>query len=260
MKSAASQGFTKYGRLIENVLYPLIALALFLGVWAIAASVKNLPIILPEPKAVFESFGELFVSKAAWIAVGGTLLRALESYALSFAFALLLASLGALFRPLHKILSPIVSILRSAPTMAIILLAVLWLDYDEVPVLIGFLICFPLLYSSVYSAFTNVDKELLEMADVYKVSAFDRMRTIYLPSILPSVLDGVKSTVSLNVKVVIAAEVIAQTKNSIGLEMQRDNLVFEVTGLLAWTALAIIISMLLELAVSGLKKLWEAMR
>ena len=165
-----------------------------------------------------------------------------------------------MFKPLHRVLSPIVTVLQAAPTMAVILVVAVWLERGEVPLLIGFLICFPLLYNAMHTAIAGVDAELLQMAEVYRIRPSDRLTGIYLPSVLPAVFDGGRSAVSLCVKVVIAAEVLAQTAGSIGIEMQRASVVYEMARLMAWTVIAIVMSFAFEGVVVALKKLWERRR
>lgn len=247
-------------RVAENILYPVAALGAVFGIWAAVSAAKNNPVILPPLGEIFAELGRLLGDADSWKAAGMTLLRILGSFALSFTAAALLAAAGVAVKPLHKFLSPIVTVLQAAPTMAVILLAVIWLDGSEVPLLIGFLICFPLLYSSIRSAIEHVDKDLLQAAELYRVSWKDKMTHIYAPEMFPLVADGARSTVSLAVKVVIAAEVLAQTKTSIGLEMQFASILFNVSTLLAWTILAIALSFLLEGAAAGIKKLWEVRR
>jgi ABC-type nitrate/sulfonate/bicarbonate transport system, permease component len=189
-----------------------------------------------------------------WRAVFGSLLRTLLCFLIAFVSALIMAALGGLFPPLHKLLAPVVSFLRSVPTMAVILLIMLWMNYQNAPLFIGFLIAFPLLYSAFYTAITGVDRDLLEMAKLYKVSAKNRILRVYIPEIAPSVFDVSGSTVSLTLKVVIAAEVLCYTKNSIGINMIRANQAADIAYLLAWTLLTVFLSFLLELVFSALKR------
>ncbi|HKL94240.1 MAG TPA: ABC transporter permease subunit [Clostridia bacterium] len=238
-----------------NIFYPLLALGVVLAIWSVAAEVTNKPLLLPSVRVVAEKFGKLLAQVSFWGSIGTTLLRTLETFLLALVIAFVFAILGTFWSQLNRVLSPIITILRAAPTMAVILLSTLWLEYDKSPILIGFLISFPLLYASIYSAFSGVDKKLLEMAKVYKISPLDKAVSIYLPSVLPSVLDSVKSIISLTLKVVIAAEVIAQTKNSIGIEMMKSNLVFDIDVLIAWTIIAVVLSFMLEFFVLGLKKI-----
>lgn len=245
---------------LGNVIYPLISLGLVLAVWAIAATVKNNAILLPMPDVVFLRFFQLFGEAKLWNSVGWTLLRTLISFAVSFVLAFVLATLGGIWKPLHRVVSPIVGILRAVPTMAVILIIMLWVDFQNAPKYIGFLIAFPILYPAIYTAIDGVDDKLVEMTTVFKVRPLDKITHLYLPSIAPSVFDVSRSTISLTLKVVIAAEVLCQTKTSIGLSLQYANLTFDVSELLAWTVFAIALSFVLEGVVVGLKKLWEVRR
>ena len=71
---------------------------------------------------------------------------------------------------------------------------------------------------------------------------------------LPGVLTGVKSSAALNFKLVIAAEVLAQTADSIGVNMQLAKLDLDTATLLAWTVAAIAIGGIIELAISFIAK------
>ncbi|MBO7178534.1 MAG: ABC transporter permease subunit, partial [Clostridia bacterium] len=145
-----------------------------------------------------------------------------------------------------KTLSPIVVILRSVPTMSSILLALIWLDSKSAPILIAFLILFPQLYSSFLSALNGVSEELIDMSKAYKVPVFKRIMGLYIPEILPSSLDAMKSSVSFGVKITIAGEVLAQTFNSMGVSMQISKSYFDTAELLGWTIMAILLSYGLE--------------
>lgn len=258
MKTEAKK--KKISAALGNVLYPVAALGVVLAVWAIVSRATDNPILTPQADEIFSELGRVLSLEETWRAIGLTAGRVAGSFALSFLFAAVLAALGTVFKPLHRFLSPIVTVLQAAPTMAVILLAVAWLDNSEVPLLIGFLICFPLMYNACRTAIDGVDPDLIEMAKVYGVRPVDRLTGIYLPSVLPSVADGSRSAVSLCVKVVIAAEVLAQTADSIGVEMQRASAIFEIARLMAWTVVAIVMSFAFEGIVYGLKKLWEERR
>ncbi len=243
-------------RTTANIFYPLLSLGIMLAVWAIASRVKGNENLLPMPsQTIAELFG-LMGGVGFWLSVGTTLGGVLESFAIAFVSALACALIAGVFSPLHKVLSPIVTVLRAAPTLAVILLAMVWIDYEQVAILIGFLIAFPLLYQVIYTSVTGVDKELVEMTDLYKVGTADKIRYLYIPEIMPPVFDITASTLSLTVKVVTAAEIMCRVRDSIGLEMQIATQAGEMSHLIAWTLVAILLSFTLELAVKGLKKLW----
>ena len=231
---------------VLTVLYPLISLAIVLLVWLIAAKSLDKPLVLPEPK---EAFSELFVilgEKQTYEYGALTVGRTFLSFIISTVTAFIFSILGELFKPFHKVLSPIVTVLRAAPTLPVIFLTVIWFDYSEVPVVIGFLIAFPLLYSSFYTALTGVDKNLVDMAKSFNVSKKNVIQYVYLPSIRRPCLESMKSVISLTLKVVVAAEITALTKKSLGLLFRIENLTYNISALLALTVFTVIISFILE--------------
>lgn len=231
---------------VLTVLYPLLSLAIVLLVWLIAAKSLDKPLVLPEPK---EAFSELFVilgEKQTYEYGALTVGRTFLSFIISTVTAFIFSIIGVLFKPFHKVLSPIVTVLRAAPTLPVIFLTVIWFDYSEVPVVIGFLIAFPLLYSSFYTALTGVDKNLVDMAKSFNVSKKNVIQYVYLPSIRRPCLESMKSVISLTLKVVVAAEITALTKKSLGLLFRIENLTYNISALLALTVFTVIISFILE--------------
>lgn len=243
-----------------NIFYPLLAFGIMLAVWAIAAKVKNNAFILPSPDVVLKKFFTLGGSQAFWQSVGYTLLRTFLCFLLSFALALILAAASGLFNPLHRVLSPIVSFLRAAPTVAVILILYAFMESSSMAIAVGFLIAFPIMYSSFYSSIVGVDRDLLNMAKLYKVRPLDKILYIYLPSVADCLFDTSRATLSLTLKVVIAAEILVSISLSIGEKIQVAYATFNVSYLLAWTLIAIVFSFVLEGVVSILKKLWEVSR
>lgn len=240
--------------IIKNILCPVAAFALILAVWAIVAYAADLPLILPTPKETFASFFEIIGGAEFWKAVGLTLFRALRSFLYAVALGAVLAVVAAFSETVERLLDPVVSVLRSVPTMSVILIAILWLGSKTAPVLIAFLITFPLLYQGFLSALKSVDRGILEMAEVYRIGKVDRIFGIYLPAVAEGALSAMKSTISLTLKIVIASEVMAQTRNSIGLYMQRAMVKFETAELIAWTVAAVVFSYLLELVMVLVEK------
>ncbi len=244
--------------LTNNLVYPLIAFGIVMAVWAIVSAVSDNPIAYPMPDVVLRKFFTLCTTPNFWQSVGWSLLRTIGCFVLSFALAILFGALGGLFEPLHKVLSPIVTFLRAAPTVAVIFIMYAFVPNKNVmSILVGFLIAFPIMYSAFYSAIVGVDNDLLEMAKVYKVKSLDKVTHVYLPLVAPTLFDTSKSTLSLTLKVVISAEILTSISTSIGGKIQVAYATFaDVDVLLAWTLIAILFSFVLEGVVAILKKLW----
>lgn len=238
---------------LTNVLYPIIGVGLFVLVWFMVSKIIGVEMILPTPIESIKRLFALLGTNTFWLAVAGTLGRSLYSFALSTILAIILAVISYLLPIVARIFSPIVVILRSIPTMSIILLALIWLDSRSAPILIAFLILFPQLYSSFLSALNGVSEELIDMSKAYKVPVYRRIIGLYVPEMLPSSLDAMKANVSFSVKITIAGEVLAQTFNSMGVSMQISKSYFDTAELLGWTVMAILLSYALEGVFSAIK-------
>lgn len=245
----------KFIKKYSNIIYPLISLSLLIGIWAIFATAVGIEIIVPSLKSTFASLGQILGSAKFYSAALNTLLRAIIAFALAMVSAVILSILSAFFPIIYKLLSPLIATMRAVPTMSIILLTVVWMKPETSPILIAYIIIFPLMYSGIYSAVTSVDKDLIDMSKAYKVSNKDMVKALYLPSIAPSFFDISKANISLTVKLIISAEIIAQTRFSLGILMQISRSQLETAQLLAYTILAIIMSYLLELIVGLIKRL-----
>ncbi|MBR1624630.1 MAG: ABC transporter permease subunit [Clostridia bacterium] len=237
----------------QNVLYPLLSLGIIVGLWALLAKIVNIELIIPSLQSTFRQLGRILSAKDFYIALGSTLWRSLASFAIG-AFSALGLSLLSLLKPVKKILSPFIKIIRSVPTMSVILLAVIWLKPTVSPIFVAFLINFPIMYSGFLSAMESIDGELISMSKIYNVSLKDRVLSLYLPSVAPAAFDCMQSSISLTVKIIISAEVLAQTRNSLGIMMQISRAYLETAELIAYTITAIVLSYLLELVVFGIKK------
>jgi NitT/TauT family transport system permease protein len=224
------------------------------------AKIVDIELIIPSISSTFKGLFALCIKKDFYIAILGTLYRTILSFLLAFVMAIILAVLSAFLPFIYKLLSPIVTIIRAIPTMSLILLTIIWLNSNTSPLLVGFVIVFPIMYGSFYTSITSIDNELIQMSKAYNVKKNDMIFSLYLPNIAPSFFDSLRSTISLNVKIIISAEVLAQTRESMGVMMQISKAQLDTANLLAWTLVAIVLSYLLESLVYFIKRLtirWE---
>lgn len=241
--------------LLKNILWPLVGLGIFLTTWYIAASIINLEMILPSPVESFRRLFLLFEKSYFWQAVLGTLTRSLISFCISFVIASALSIISFVFEPIKKILSPLVVLLRSVPTMSIILISLIWFKNAVAPMVISAIITFPILYSGFSSSLQEIDPKIVEMSDFYRVPFFRKLFNLFLPYVGPSSLNTIQSGLSFNVKLIIAAEVLASTTQSMGRYMQVSKVYLDTAELLGWTIMAILLSYFLEFVIVVIKRM-----
>ena len=244
-----------------NIGLPVLAVLVFVAVWWLAALAIGTELVLPSPAAVVKECGEMLASGSFWKSIGMSTLRALWAFALSLVLALVLGISAGYREGVARFLSPLVTLLRSVPTISVIFLVLVMLPSGQVPVLIGFLVVFPLLYEGTKEGCRSVDPDLVALSEVYRVPVSERIRKCYLPAMLPSLFSVCRSAIGLTLKVVIAAEAIAATGMSLGRLMNSAKVRLESGQLLAYTLAAIAVSFLLEGLVLLIRKLslrWES--
>ena len=104
----------------------------------------------------------------------------------------------------------------------------------------------PIIYTNVLKGLENMDKELLEMAAIFKVSNIKKVLYIYIPSVMPFFVSGISIGIGFCWKSGIAAEVIGLPSNSIGENLYNAKIFLDTTSLFAWTTAMIIISIIYE--------------
>ncbi len=129
--------------------------------------------------------------------------------------------------------------------MAIILILIIWMKPYLTPVVVAFIVSLPIIYQSLKSTFNMVDKDLFEMANIYHLSKKKKVYIYYKESI-SSIFDIISSNISLNLKLVIAAEAMALSKDAIGTLMQYDKIYLETEKLFALAIVAVILGFIFE--------------
>ncbi|MBI9108831.1 MAG: ABC transporter permease [Spirochaetales bacterium] len=230
----------------ENKLISILSAAVFLLIWKTASLRIGTDIILPAPETVFLRLLAISGKPEFWTAVGATVLRTVYGLIISFALGFTAGIACGTSRRVDAVFSPVISIIRTAPVMSIILLAMIWFKTDIVPVFVCILMIFPILTANVKQGVNGVDRRLLELAKVYKLSRSEVLKEITIPSIVPFVLAGLRSSIGVAWKVVIAAEVLSLPVRSIGTGLQFSQMNLETAEVMAWTVMAIILSWISE--------------
>lgn len=138
--------------------------------------------------------------------------------------------------------------------MAIIILALLWFESNDVPIFVCFLMCYPIVYTNVLAGFKALDKELIEMSQVFEVERWQCIRKCYLPQLKPYLYAALDLTVSMAWKVVIAAEVLAVPKYAIGYALLDAKRYLETNEVFAWVIVIVSLSEMCQWGVSRLLK------
>jgi NitT/TauT family transport system permease protein len=109
---------------------------------------------------------------------------------------------------------------------------------------------FPVMAANTLEGVRMTDGGLKELFTIYKIKALDTLRYLYIPSLGPFILGGLRSSLSLCWKVVVAAEVLVQPLRSLGTGMQQAKAQLATPELFAWTVATVAAAALTQGALS----------
>ena len=233
---------------IPKRIRQLLILLIWLLLWQLLAELIHNRILFVGPA---EAFAALFLQLPTvefWRTVLHSSFRICSGYLLAFLLGVLFGILAYKKWYAEEFLEPAVALLQSIPVASFVILALIWIGSKNLAVLISFVIVFPVIYRNTLQGMKAADEQLLEMADVFGMSAWSRLWYVYRPALLPYLLAGSRIACGMAWKSGVAAEVIGVPELSIGEKLYMAKIYLSTAELFAWTFVVIVVSRLLERA------------
>ena len=243
--------------ILQNCIYALCGIGVVVTVWVIAYYGVGNELVVPSFSDCVKDVGELLIENRFWRYFFNTFARVAIAFFVSFVLAAVFAVIAYVTPVVKGILSPIISLLRSLPILAVTLILWLMFGREDAPIAVAFLSLFPMLYAGFLSALSGVDEELVVMSRVYKVPLKKRVFSLYLPSAAPYVLKEGGSAISFALKLVVSAEVLVGTYRSIGYLMNDANQIPDMSMLFALVCVAALAGLILESVALGFARMVE---
>ncbi len=232
--------------IMEQNKNKLLAIIFWLVIWQIVSTIINEEILLVSPFTVLIRVLQLLWEPKLYLAVYTSLGRILSGFVFALICGIVLAILSDKYESVKDLLAPFIFAIKSVPIASFIILVLIWVSSAYISVVISFVMVFPILYENIRKGIGATDRKLLEMADVYGVSAFHKIKYIYFPSILPFVQSAGSLAIGLSFKAGIAAEIIGMPNNTIGEYLYKSKIYFNTADLFAWTLIIIFLSVFME--------------
>ncbi|XHR29230.1 MAG: ABC transporter permease [Chthoniobacteraceae bacterium] len=184
---------------------------LLLLAWKIAADAHIAPdSLLVPPEKVVESAIDLVKSDILVDNLLVSLSRVAKGFLVGSSLGLLIGILIGVSKGADEFLSPLLRTVRQVPLLGWMPLIILWFGIGELSkvVFIAIGAFFPTMLNTA-SGIRGVSKEYLEVGKVYQLSKPRLLFLIIIPSALPSIVTGVRLSMSLSWMMVVGAEMIS---------------------------------------------------
>lgn len=230
---------------ISKPLCYLLGLFLFVIIWEIIAFATD-QIFIPE---FFSCIGDMFLllgKSSTFLAIGHTILNLIISLLGSLVLGIVFGNLAGYFPKLAQTLSPIITILRAFPTIALVFLLVVFVPNFSWYV-VG-LVIFPIIYQATYDGALNIYKNFRNQLVVDGKRPFEAITKVIVPLNINNMLLGLVQAFGLGLKVEIMAETFAYSVSEIGLgnyiQLAYQNVDYKT--MMSYVLLCIIISLLVD--------------
>ena len=224
MKATRKDKSNLLQKLLQKGGWTLLSFSFLIFVWILVAVIVGNAYLLPTISQTIKAGFELLGRNSFWRGYFATIFRALFAFGISFILAGGLCIAACLWRSFEKFITPILSLLRSLPTMVVLLMIIVWTNAEFAPIIVSCLVLLPMLYSAMLGAITSVDKELLEMSRVYGVSQKRMIKSLYVPSVFPALSRESLNALTFSLKLTVSAEIMSNTFQSLGGQMQTASL------------------------------------
>ncbi len=224
----------------------LLVALFWLAFWQLLFFTVKQEILIVSPVRVFQRLFELAENGEFWLSALGSMLRISVGFVIGVGTGAVLAVLTTSFQAAYDLFYPVNSIIKATPVASFIILAMVWLRSDLVPSFTAFLMVLPIIWGNVSNGIKSTDKNLLEMAYCFRFGRIKTVKRVYIPSVMPYFTAACTTGMGLAWKAGIAAEVLANSSLSIGGQIYQSKIYIETADLFAWTAMVILMSVLLE--------------
>ena len=224
----------------------LSIILLWLGIWQITATFIHNPIMLVGPIEALQTLWGLLPSGDFWISIYQSFLRISIGFLTAFMIGLLLGSLAYHIPFVKELLEPPMLFFKSVPVASFVILALIWAGSRNLSIFIAFIVVLPVIYVNTLAGLQSTDPKLLEMAVVFRMPVWRKIRFIYLPALVPHLVSGCRIALGMSWKSGAAAEVIGLPEHSIGEHLYMAKIYLETADLFAWTLVIILVSAVFE--------------
>ena len=202
---------------IHDILYwtlPVLAILTVVIAWIAFSSVH--PELMPGPETVWnrlvrtftKPIGRINLLGHAWASLKRVLLALLFAWSFGISFGILIGW----NRTARSLFGSIFEVIRPIPPIAWIPLIIMWFGIGETAkVLIVFIGTFVPLVINTSTGIRSVDEINIQVGKVFGGSRFQILTEIVIPTSLPHIFAGIRTSVSSGWTTVLAAEMLGAT-------------------------------------------------
>jgi NitT/TauT family transport system permease protein len=231
---------------LRPALVPAASIAGLVLLWYLGAVIADDPRRLPAPGAVLHAIALYTASGELPYHLGVTLLRVAASFVIAMAIGTAIGVAMGRAPLFDRIAHPWLVFFLNIPALVTIVLAYIWIGLVESALIFAVAVNkIPNAVVTVREGARALERDLLEMAAVFRIGRRRTLQHVVLPQLYPYLAAAARSGLALIWKIVLVTELLGRSSGvgfQIGLRFQ----LFDVTGILAYALAFVAVIQLIE--------------
>ena len=237
----------------DTIFFILGIVSIFI-IWFVLSIAVNNEFAIPKIDKTSKALVKLFSSGNTYAILGRTILKIALTILIAFVASIILVTLSTLSKKFRAFISPIITLLKTVPVVVVILLFLFLFSRTTTPIYVALLVIMPIMYEALLNGINNIDESIINETKMISKTNLFVVRKVYLPLTKPYVILSILQSVGLGLKAMVMAELIAQSKNSIGKEMSNYRSFLDMDYIFAWGLIMIAIVIISEIFIRMMKK------
>ena len=218
----------------RNFWLRVLSLLAFFAVWQAVAAVLDRP-LLPTPLQVLGNFGSHTATGELPWHLAITLARVAVSFLVAMAVGVAVGIVMGRSKRIDSALDGVLILALNIPALVTIILCYIWFGLTEIAVIIAVALNkIPTVVVTIREGARAVDRDLMQVADVFRIGRLKTLRRVYLPQLYPYAMAAARSGLALIWKIVLVAELLGRS-SGVGFQLGIFFQFFDITSLLAYT-------------------------
>ena len=215
--------------------------------WAIGASLAD-PRKLPSPQEVLHILADGFGDGTIPYHIAITLARVAASFALAMVIGIAVGVAMGRRPRLDRFFDGWLVLFLNVPALVTIVLCYIWFGLIETAAIVAVALNkIPNVIVTLREGARALNRDYLEMAEVFRLGSGKTLRHIVLPELYPFIVAAARSGLALTWKIVLVVELLGRS-NGVGFQMYVMFNSFDVAGILAYTIAFVAVIQIIELA------------
>lgn len=221
-----------------------------LVLWELGARIVDSS-VLPDPWQVAASIYAHAAAGELLYHVGITLARVGVSFFIAMALGTALGVFMGRNRRWNVLLDGLLVVGLNVPALVIIILCYIWFGLGEFAAILAVAVNkFPIVVVTMREGARAIDKDLLQVAEAFRLNRQRTFFKVYLPQLYPYLVASARSGLALVWKIVLVVELLGRS-NGVGFKLSVYFQFFDITSILAFSFAFIAVVMAIELVLFG---------